>query len=236
MGKRIEFLISLVPPGLSVIDIGTDHGKVTMGLAERNDIEKILATDISEKSIEKLTKGLGQLEASLRDKISIAITDGLRGLEKEQGDLILISGMGGALIVDILTKSMKRASKSSYWLLSPQSDIEAFRSFLQSLSYEVEEYICKEGRHYYPIFLVKLLEKRKAESVYNQNLSDLQLKYGPLLIKSRNKILLDLMERDLAALERVEKALIDGGADKAVISEKRIMKAELVDLIKEMKG
>lgn len=231
MDKRIEKLISLVPPGLSVIDIGTDHGLVAMGLAGRSDIKRVMATDISFSCLNKLVEALQGADEDIRNKISYKLTDGLIGLEDEEGDLILIAGMGGNLIMEILEKSMTRALKSSYWLLSPQSNIEEFRFFLSKMPYEIEEDICKEAGHFYPLFLVKLKEKRSPTSPYNEKLSKYQLIYGPNLIKNRDPLIKEMIERDLLNSTLIEKNILFGGGGDEALEKVRDKKRELSALL-----
>ena len=50
----MERIYSLIPGGKIVTDIGTNHGQLAVALAEREKAKKIIATDISAFSLQKL--------------------------------------------------------------------------------------------------------------------------------------------------------------------------------------
>ena len=65
--KRLLDIISLIDKNKKVIDIGTDHGLVPLYLAKNGISKEILATDISEKSLDKLRGCLLYTSPSPRD-------------------------------------------------------------------------------------------------------------------------------------------------------------------------
>ena len=102
VNKRIKTLLDLVPFGCkNVIDVGADHGILSYLILVNNKSEFVLATDISEKCLEKAEKLLQPYISCNRAKCMVL--DGLNGVQDYKNDLTIIAGMGGHEIVKILT-------------------------------------------------------------------------------------------------------------------------------------
>lgn len=196
--QRIETLIRLVPPCSRVIDVGADHGLVSLGLAEREDIEQILATDISAASLAKLKQALERADSLTKQKITLFVTDGLQDLPWQSADTLLIAGMGGPLIMRILSESFAFAQSAGTWVLSPQSGIPAFRRYLQCLSCRVEETIVEEEGKFYPLFLVFPREACPPQSGYAHILTEQEEIYGPDLLRLHHPFVEKQIRKDQA--------------------------------------
>ena len=98
MSIRLKALCSLIPVCKLLIDVGCDHGFVA-GYALANGLcERAIASDISEGSLSKARKNLSQFPNA-----QTRLGDGLSVLkEGEDPDVIVIAGMGGSLICEIL--------------------------------------------------------------------------------------------------------------------------------------
>ncbi|MBQ9938574.1 MAG: SAM-dependent methyltransferase, partial [Oscillospiraceae bacterium] len=101
LDERLETAASFVRNGSVVADIGTDHGYLICSLAERGTIPRGYACDINEQPLAKAAETVE--ETGLGDKISLVLCDGLRGLDPNCADDIIIAGMGGELICSILS-------------------------------------------------------------------------------------------------------------------------------------
>lgn len=195
---RLQTLIQLVPLSSRVIDVGADHGLVSLGLAEREDIQYVLATDISSASLAKLKEALQSADPATKQKITLLVTDGLHDVPWPSADTILIAGMGGPLIKRILCESFCFARSAKTWILSPQSGIADFRHFLQALSCRIEEELVEEEGQFYPLFLVYPGEVCPEGSGYAHPLSALEAEYGPELLQSHHPLVEKQLRRDQA--------------------------------------
>lgn len=194
--QRLQTLIRLVPPSKRVIDVGADHGLVSLGLAEREDIQQVLATDISSASLSKLEEALKRTDPPIREKITLFVTDGLQDIPWSSADAIVIAGMGGPLITRILRDSFAFARNAKTWVLSPQSGIAAFRHFLQTLSCRIEEDLVEEDGKWYPLFLVFPQEVCPKLNGYVFPLTEQEAEYGPELLRKRHPLLEKQLIRD----------------------------------------
>ena len=68
---------------------------------------------------------------SLNDNcIETRLSDGLKEIGKEEGDTLVIAGMGGPLMEKILTEGEETRKGFRELILQPQSDIPHVRKFL----------------------------------------------------------------------------------------------------------
>lgn len=188
MRKRIETIASMVLPSRRVIDCGCDHGYVSQLLAKRSDILKILATDISSRSIEKVEKDPW-------GKIETFVADGLKNLPWDFSDSIVIAGMGGALILKILFEGQNLAITAKQWILGGHSHVEILRrAFFQDL-YD-EKLVFEEG-HFY-----ELLEIRPGGHFFDHITEEDEF-FGPLLLRRRDPLLKERLFFEKKKLEYI---------------------------------
>lgn len=159
LSKRLMSCASLVREGSALADIGCDHGYVPVYLIKNNIIKGAVACDINEgplDSCSRLVKAEG-----LDEKIKCVISDGLDGVDETEADDILIAGMGGELIADILGRCEYINKK--HLILNPMTHPELARKWLYDNGFEIiNDIIIKDGRHFYSVFDAEFTG-RKAE-------------------------------------------------------------------------
>lgn len=128
LSKRLKKIIECYTKEKIVADIGTDHGYIPIYLIEENLCEKCYATDISKETIKKAKKNIELYEK--KDKIETLIGDGLKVLEDKEVDVVVIAGMGGNLIRDIIKESNGVFKKLKYIICIPAQNPEVLRKFL----------------------------------------------------------------------------------------------------------
>ena len=141
----------MVRQGSALADIGCDHGYVPVSLIEQGKIRYAIASDINEGPLASC-KALVE-ECGFEDKISCVLSDGLKGISLDDADDILIAGMGGELIFDILKNGDLNKLKEKHLILNPMTHPEEARRFLYEYGFEIEnDIIIKDKKHYYSIF------------------------------------------------------------------------------------
>ena len=167
LGARIQTMVDLYPVVDCIADIGCDHGYTAIALFEAGKAEKLFACDIGKEPLEMAKKNVRF--RGLEDKISCRLGNGLEALEKGECKHLLLSGMGGMLMIQILEK---RIEEFETILLSPQSDYEKVRRFLYPYMELVEDCYVKEKNKFYRI----LLAKKRRNSDREKNTSDIGAK------------------------------------------------------------
>lgn len=160
MSKRIEKLVELFPGARSVADIGCDHGYTSILLAKTGKAEKIIACDIGQAPLESAKKNI--LREGLTDRIECRLGDGLEPIKSFETESILISGMGGPLMTEILEN---RIEEFSFAVLSPQSDFAKFRRFLFDRMEIVKEEYLEEGGKFYRLFLARKKQSPESQEI-----------------------------------------------------------------------
>ena len=113
LDKRMMALLSEIPCGKNLADIGADHGYISLNYALNNPNNLVVASDISCKSIEKAKQSAKKLGLT---NYKTAVGDGLTSVIDYDIDCVLISGMGGEEIIKIISKS----KTYPLYILSPQ--------------------------------------------------------------------------------------------------------------------
>ena len=148
LSVRMKMIVGLVPEGVTVADIGTDHGYVASYLVKEKKYKKAIATDVNEGPIKRAKKNIDALKLS--DKIETRLGDGLDVLEDGEADTVVIAGMGGMLICKMLSEAAEKLTKIDNLILQPQSDIEEVRRHVHKLGFKIErESICMEDGKFY---------------------------------------------------------------------------------------
>lgn len=134
--------------GGRVADIGTDHAYLPIHLVAEGIVREALACDINEGPIESARANIR--EAGLEAQISTLRTDGLCGVEAFAPDDILIFGMGGELIVRILSDAPWIRREGIGLVLQPMSRASVLRKWLAEEGFSLlGETLTQDGRKFY---------------------------------------------------------------------------------------
>jgi tRNA (adenine22-N1)-methyltransferase len=118
LAKRLQALADCVPAGTAVADIGTDHGYIPIYLIQNRITDYVIASDIRPGP---LTSARRSAEAyGVLDRIEFVQADGLTGITPGDVQTVLISGMGGETIRDILLAAVW-TKRGVHLILQPQS-------------------------------------------------------------------------------------------------------------------
>lgn len=145
--------------GKSFADIGCDHGKLPVSSIVLGKADFAIAADISEKSLFKakeLSKKYG-----VTNKMSFRVGDGLRIVHSGEVNSIVIAGLGGDEISDILKQSYQDKKKFDCFVLSPNTHPEKVRETAIDCKLKfLSDYLVFEKRHFYPIIKLSSLSGR----------------------------------------------------------------------------
>ncbi|MBR7151770.1 MAG: SAM-dependent methyltransferase [Clostridia bacterium] len=145
---RLCSAIPYLTKGGRVADIGTDHAYLPIHLVAEGIVREALACDINEGPIESARANIR--EAGLEAQISTLRTDGLCGVEAFAPDDILIFGMGGELIVRILSDAPWIRREGIGLVLQPMSRASVLRKWLAEEGFSLlGETLTQDGRKFY---------------------------------------------------------------------------------------
>lgn len=176
---------TMVTPGNVLADVGTDHGYVPIALVQQGKIPGAIAMDIHKGPLQRAREHI--LMCQLEDYIETRLSDGVAALQPGEADSILIAGMGGDLVIHILSAGMNVCRQAKELILQPQSELAKVRRYLREHLYQIvdEDMVIEDGK-YYPMMKVIPVE----EDVFWKFLPEETLlpcdMYGPLLLKNGN--------------------------------------------------
>ena len=151
---RLAEITSRVAFGVSVLDVGTDHGYIPIYLAENGLATRIFASDVSVGPLETAKRNAER--RGLSDKITFLLADGIPESAAPLVDTIIIAGMGGETITGILERAPKTLKDGVFFILQPQTKLDVLLSFLRNGDYcdiKLSEVI--EGRRKYTIITAR---------------------------------------------------------------------------------
>ena len=147
-------------------DVATDHGYIAEKLSKQNYVEKVYATDISEKSLQKL-KNLIEFHKYLN--IFAFFGDGLNPIES--ADICVIAGIGGFEIIKILStqNTAHGKNKCDFFVLAPSHNVIQLRRFLaENHIFIFDDHIIEDEGKFYPIITVCVSKKQfLRKSIFN---------------------------------------------------------------------
>lgn len=187
ISKRLQIIADMIPNNSNVIDVGCDHGLLSIYLA----IEKhctCLATDINEKALANAKTNLRKYKT---DRVSVMVTDGINDISISSDDYIVIAGMGTQTIKHILTDKQL----SNNLVISSNNQLYELRKFVTKLGYYIadEKFIVDHQKKYIIIKFTKGTRKY----------SDVDLTYGPIT-KNNKEYLIYCLEKLLEIKEEVK--------------------------------
>ncbi len=128
LSPRMKLVADMVTRGRRVADIGCDHGYVSVYLYNADIAKGCIASDVGEGPLEAAKKNIELFCAY--DGVSTRLSDGIQNIAKGEADCLLISGMGGGLIINILSSDIEKTRAYEELILEPQSDAYEIRKFL----------------------------------------------------------------------------------------------------------
>ncbi|MCF0140868.1 MAG: SAM-dependent methyltransferase [Mogibacterium sp.] len=146
LSKRIYALCDSVQKGESVADVGTDHGYVPMLLLKNGISPFVIMSDISEGSLSKAIHTFD--EAGLRiDKSSFRLGDGLNTIGPGEVDDVIIAGLGGLTISEILDNDISQSKSFKKIIMQPRKHSGNLRYYLYTKGFNiVSEVLVPEGK------------------------------------------------------------------------------------------
>ena len=189
LSNRLLAAAGMVTKGNIVADIGCDHAYTSIYLCQAGISPKVIAMDVNKGPLVGARTHVE--EAGLAEKIDIRLSDGLQKLVPGEADSALICGMGGLLMIKILSDYPDATASLKELILQPQSEVGEVRTFLHKQGYEItKEHMLKEdGKFYVMMHAVKSMVPQQYET-------ECEYIYGKLLLEEKNPVLLEYLDRE----------------------------------------
>lgn len=208
LSKRLSAVASYVRDGALIADIGTDHAYIPIFLMQEGRTSGAIASDINEGPILRARKNI--ISYGLQDKIITRVANGLDGIEQYGPNDILICGMGGELIAEIIDKCDYLKNNEINLILQPMTSIAELRSYLKNGFSVFDEEIVFEDGKYYQIICAKYDGKNH---IYNE----IELEIGKINLEKRGQVFSDFIGFLLSKKKKIALGMKNGSCDTELI-------------------
>lgn len=211
LSPRLTTILNFVPHNSIVGDIGTDHGYIPVYLIYNRISKKVIATDISEDSLDK-AKDYSK-KCGLEKDIETRVGDGLEILKPFEVDTLIIAGMGGLLINEILDKGKKITDSVINFIFQPMGASDELRKYLINNNFKIiDEKLAREGDKYYEIIFVQRGKSYIGKDIYYE--------IGEKLFINKDPLLKEFIIKKIEEYEKIIKYLNLGSSEKSREREK----------------
>ncbi|MEG2360302.1 MAG: class I SAM-dependent methyltransferase [Christensenella sp.] len=219
---RMRVIIDFADRAEVAADIGCDHGFVAVALATENKAKYVFACDISEKSLCKTRKLVQECGIS---NVEPVLSEGLHMLKGKTVDCIVIAGMGGMLIRDILMAGLDDVRGERRLVLAPQSNEAELRKYLYEIGYHItDEAIVLDDGHYYQIIAASEGKKAMPEEVY--------LHFGYYPIVRKDKVQKEFLQRKLCEYEKIIVSAAGGKDTQEYVAKKSELRNRIEEVLR----
>ena len=154
LSPRLKKIADLIPPGSVVADVGTDHAYILVYCFQNGIASRAIAMDVNLGPLQRAESNLKKY--GFIDKAELRLSDGLQKLSPSEADVIVIAGMGGPLIADIIDRGKDVIGDDTLLLIQPMIAPIELRDYLFSSGFCIsDEYVVREGNKFYNIFSVR---------------------------------------------------------------------------------
>lgn len=194
LSNRLKIISEKVISSELFVDIGTDHAYLPIYLLQKGIIKRAVAGDVSKDSIKKARVNINNYGYS--EFIETRIGNGLCIINSnENPDTVVMSGMGGMLIIDILKNSADIVQNLKRLIVQPQRDIDKVRKYIHKINFKIiDEKMIIEDNKYYNIITCIYGEDYKY--------SDGEYLFGKLLIDEKNNVLKEYIKHEMYKIDR----------------------------------
>lgn len=153
LSPRLRLAADLVPQGARLADVGTDHAYLPACLLLEEKIPWAIASDLRQGPLNRARETARQYGCG--DKMAFRLCNGLAGIRPGEVDAVVIAGMGGETIAQILEAAPWVRQEKLPLVLQPMSSLPELRAWLGENGYAIaRERLAREGETLYVVMLV----------------------------------------------------------------------------------
>ncbi len=191
---RLLAVAEYIPAGTCVVDIGTDHGYLPVSVVESGQCPRAIAADVGEGPLSSAERHIQ--EAGLAEYVETRRSDGLDAFVPEELSCIVMAGMGGYLMAEILERAhrQQKLTLCSALILQPQSEVDRVRRMLHTIGFAIqaERMVEDRGKRYV------ILKSEPGREHYEPE----EYLYGRRLWQARDTVFQKVLQEDLSKLGR----------------------------------
>lgn len=198
--KRLATVADMVIKGETVADIGADHALLPIYLILNQIVPRVIIGELGDGPYRRAWNAVQA--SSVKSRIDLRQGNGLQVLNYGEVKTVVLAGMGGDTMVDILANNWDKAASFQRFVFQPMSKAQVLRQRLASRGWLIEEELLgmENGR----FFLV--MSSRPANCPYP--LTDLEIEIGSEILRADDEFKRGFIQRYLHKYTKIYQELI----------------------------
>lgn len=227
--ERLRVLSDMLIWGEPAADIGADHALLSIFLVKENIVPWLVASEFTDGPYLRLSHAVQN--STFKDKIKVRQGDGLEVLAAGEVGNVIIAGMGGDTIVNILSSEWQKASSFQRFIFQPMSRTAVLRQELSMHGWPIlDERLVREHGRFYIII-------SSCPGTNSYKLSPLQMELGPLILKNNSRYKMEYIESCRRKFDSIYKSLLKSRkVEKLELESYRKLVMEMEEILGAGKG
>ena len=215
---RLQKIADEIKPGETMADIGTDHGFLPLFLWEQGISPQVIMADISKGSLDKAAENCRLLAPDT--DFDLRLGSGLEVLAPGEVDTVVMAGIGGNLICELLGKDLQKSWSFSKYILQPRRHIGRLRFWLYDNGFSItNEQLVREGKF---ICEVLTVVPKEVAMTRQMNAEDIEYEFPLSLVRFRNDLTAEYLQGKL----RLEREILESMKMGSLTTPKELQKQE----------
>ncbi len=187
ISKRLSICLKYTEGFNRLADIGTDHALLPINAVSLGFVTSAQAIDNKQGPFVIAYSNV--LKYELNSKVEVILGDGIKRID-DKVDCVVISGMGGSLISDIILKDDKKNIKRL--ILQPNNEsILVRRAIVKIGFYIVDELVFSDNHKTYDLIVAE---------IGSTQYTDLEIEFGPINLKEKPYFFIQRIEKEMTKL------------------------------------
>lgn len=192
ISKRLQEIAKYVYPYKKIADVGCDHGYLIIEAIKKYNVTNCIAIDNKEGPLNVAKYNITNV--GYLDKVRFSLSSGITDIDNDT-EAVVISGMGGVLITQILSEKEKLTNIKRL-ILQPNRNSYELRKFLMENGFYIvsEEIIFEDGKFY------EIIVSERGNMSYNDD----ELMFGPVLLKEKSEEFINKINSEIIHLKNLD--------------------------------
>lgn len=192
ISNRLKEISKFINNKRCTVDVGCDHALLPIYLITIGKSLSAIAVDNKTEPLESAKENIRKY--NLESKIKTILSDGLTKVDPNDYDSVVISGLGGETIREILRNGP--LNDKAELILEANKNNKELRTFLSLNSFSItDEVMIKDKGHFYTI--IKAIKTDKIVK-----LTDSEILFGPIILKENSDIFKEYLTYNISILEK----------------------------------
>ena len=220
--KRLEKIASLVSEDIVLADVGTDHGYIPVFLLENKIVKRAILSDINKGPLNNAREEIEKRK--LEEFTELRLGGGVSILQANEVDEIIIAGMGGILISEIIWDWFEVCKAAGKLILQPMQAPEELRKYLYENNFEIiDEHIVNEDFRIYEI-----IEARYSDKTID-DVNEIYYEFPKKLVERKDPLMKELIIKKINQCQSILEKI--GNAQGEAIESRRNEVRERIDAL-----